>query len=199
MERVILARHGESEYSVRGAANGDPTVVVALTDEGRAQARRLGEALAGEPVDLAVVTEFQRTRETAELALAGRDVPLVVVPALNDIRLGSFEGCQLDEYRSWARSCDPDVEGPGGAESRAAVARRYVQGFRTVLARPEETILVVAHGLPIRYILNAAAGRSPEPFVEMVEYAAPHRFERAELEAAVDLLARWAAAPRWAA
>ena len=40
MDELILVRHAESEYSVRGLLNGDPRVAVALTDEGREQARR---------------------------------------------------------------------------------------------------------------------------------------------------------------
>ena len=79
MEEAILSRHGESEYSVRGAINGDPTVAVALTEEGREQARRLGELLGDEPIELCVTSEFQRVRETADLALAGRGVPRLVL------------------------------------------------------------------------------------------------------------------------
>ena len=75
MELAILARHAESEFSVRGAMNGDPATACPLTDEGRDQAHRLGEALRDDRIDFAVVTEFARTVETADLALAGRDVP----------------------------------------------------------------------------------------------------------------------------
>src|SRR5262249_31758443 len=92
VEKLLLARHAESEYSARGALNGDPWIVVARTEEGRAQARLLGERLADEPIDLCAVTAFARTRETAEIALAGRDVPIVVVPELNDHPAGSYEG-----------------------------------------------------------------------------------------------------------
>jgi broad specificity phosphatase PhoE len=47
MERVILARHAQSVFNVRGVLNGDPSIPGGLTDEGRAQARRLGERLRG--------------------------------------------------------------------------------------------------------------------------------------------------------
>ena len=46
MDKVILARHGESELSVVGTVNGDPAVACALTAAGREQSRRLGELLA---------------------------------------------------------------------------------------------------------------------------------------------------------
>ncbi len=87
-----MTRHAESEYSVSGAVNGDPGVAVALTEEGRAEARRLGERLSGEQVDLCVLSEFARVREAVDLALEARDVPRLVLPELNEIGFGEFEG-----------------------------------------------------------------------------------------------------------
>jgi broad specificity phosphatase PhoE len=198
MRDMILARHGESEFSLRGAMNGDPAVAGPLTPEGEEQARRLGTALRATPIDLCVVTEFERTRQTADLALDGREVPRLVVPDLNDIRVGDFEGGLLEGYRAWARERSPVEVPPGGGESRAEAARRYAQGFRIVLARPEETILVVAHGLPIRYLLLADEGSEPRPVIEGLEYATPYRLAADEAERAVDRLERWASQPAWA-
>ena len=196
MNTAILARHGESAFSLRGLMNGDPGVACPLTDDGAEQARRLGEALRGTEIDLAVVTEFERTQRTADLALEGRDVPRLVVAELNDIHVGEFEGGPLETYRAWARERSP-VDVPPGGESRAGVAGRYARGFRIVLARPEETVLVVAHGLPIRYLLLALEGDPPRPVVESVDYATPYRLSRAALEAGVERLELWVRDPIW--
>ena len=197
MRTVILARHGESEFSARSACNGDPTVAGGLTAVGRRQAEALGMLLADDELDLCATTEFPRTRETADIALAGRDVPRVVVPELNDIRFGRFEGGLLEEYRRWALSAGPDEECPGGGESRAAAAGRFAAGFRTLLARPEQRVLVIAHALPIRYVLSALLERDPSAIVEPVAHAEPHRFSAQQLESAVERLERWAANPVW--
>ena len=196
MEHALLTRHAESEFSVRGLTNGDPEIEVALTERGREQARRLGEQLASTEIDLCAVSEFQRAQETADLALTGRDVPRLVLPELNDIRFGEFEGRLLADYRAWARTHGPEDEVPGG-ESRAESVRRYVAAFGTILARPEPTILVVAHSLPIRYALNAAAGGLPKPAMQPVSYAEPFPLSAPELTAAVERLETWALAPAW--
>ena len=196
MELALLARHAESEFSVRGLTNGDPELEVALTEHGREQARLLGEQLAASEIDLCVTSEFQRARETADLALEGRNVPQLVVPELNDIRFGEFEGRLLADYRAWARAHGPEDEVPGG-ESRAESVRRYLNGWRTILARPERTILVVAHSLPIRYVLNAAAGGLPRPAMEQVPYAEALPLSAAELTEAVERLETWSLAPSW--
>jgi 2,3-bisphosphoglycerate-dependent phosphoglycerate mutase len=197
MDEVILARHGESELSVVGTVNGDPAVACALTPTGEEQARRLGERLAGVEIDLCATSEFERARQTADLALAGRDVPRVVLPELNDVRFGRFEAGTLADYRAWAAATEPTIEAPGGGESRAETVRRYATGYRKILALPEQTILVVAHGLPVRYVLNALERLAPVPLVEQVAYAEPYRLSASELETGVRLLERWVNRPTW--
>ena len=197
MDEVILARHGESELSVVGTVNGDPAVACALTPAGEEQARRLGERLADVELDLCVTSEFERVRQTADLALAGRDVLRLVMPELNDVRFGRFEGGTLADYRRWAGENKPTVEAPGGGESRSATVARYVSAYRKILTRRERTILVVAHGLPIRYVLNALAETDPAPLVEQIAYAEPYTVPAPELERAVERLELWTSAPAW--
>ena len=136
MERVVLARHGESELSVVGRTNGDPSVAVGLTEVGREQARQLGRKLAGEAIDLCATSVFQRARETADLALENRAVPRVVLAELNDIRFGEFEGRPLTEYRAWAHAHGPEDVCPGGGDSRAQTVARYVTAYGQLLERP---------------------------------------------------------------
>jgi broad specificity phosphatase PhoE len=196
VEQALLSRHAESVFSVRGLTNGDPEIDVALTEQGQEQARQLGQQLAETEIDLAVISEFLRARETADLALEGRDVPRLVLPQLNDIRFGEFEGGLLADYRAWARAHGPEDEVPGG-ESRAESVRRYAAGFRAILERPERTILVVAHSLPIRYVLNAAAGGVPAPAMEQVPYAEAFALSAEQLTEAVKRLEAWTLAPAW--
>ena len=68
---MILARHGESVFSERQLVNGDVAVPGPLTARGEEEARALGRAIADDPIDLCVTTEFERTRQTADLALDG--------------------------------------------------------------------------------------------------------------------------------
>jgi broad specificity phosphatase PhoE len=198
VERLVLARHGESEYSARGLVNGDPSVVVALTERGREEARVLGEELENDPFQLCVVSELGRTRETAEIVLAGRDVPIEVMPELNDPRAGRFEGLHLDEYREWAWTKGSAEEAPGGGESRVAAVDRYVRGYRALVDRHEVEVLAVLHALPIAYVLAALEGRPPAPRMDLpIRHAHAHRLTREELERVVDVLQTWVASPTW--
>lgn len=192
MDQVLLVRHAESEFSVRAAVNGDASVACGLTPAGEEQARRLGAELASERIELCVTSEFERARRTAELALAGRNVPSLALAELNEIRAGDFEGGTVDEYREWAWAHGSGDEAPGGGESRAAFAARLARGFRIVLERPERLALVVLHSLPIAYVLD-----EPRPRMPMIEYARAYRMSADELRAAVERLEAWCAAPSW--
>jgi broad specificity phosphatase PhoE len=197
VDSVILARHGESVFSARLAVNGNSKVAGPLTPRGEAEARELGARIAGDPIDLCVTTEFERTRQTADLALEGRDVPRLVVPDLNDPRYGRYEGELLESYRAWAAGAASRDEVPGGGESRLAIVGRYARGFRSVLARPERQVLVVAHSLPIAYVLAALEGTPPARRAPLVEHAHPYRLSAARLADAVSILEEWCAAPTW--
>ena len=194
MRRLLAARHGESELSAKALVNGDPGVPCPLTEPGRVQARALGTALADERIDLCVVTEFERVRETAEIALAGRDIPFLVLSELNDPRYGEFEGGSIVAYREWAWARGP-LDAPAGGEHRGEIADRYARGLRILADRPEDTILLVAHSLPLAYLRDAAAGTAPRSRMDMVEYAQVVRLDLGALEQAVAVLEAWAAAP----
>jgi 2,3-bisphosphoglycerate-dependent phosphoglycerate mutase len=197
MQTAILARHGESDMNVRDALSSDAGTAVGLSATGEEQARRLGEELAGEPIDLCVTSALARTRRTAELALAGRDVPTEAWPELNDPRYGAFEGGPFQAYLEWAWAHGSSDEPPGGGESRQTVVTRYAGALRQLLARDEVTILVVVHSLPIAYVLGAVDGAGPARRMGMIDYARPFRLDAEALERAVSMLEEWCAAPSW--
>jgi alpha-ribazole phosphatase len=198
VETLILARHGESAYSAQGLVNGDPAAGVQLTPRGMEEARSLGRELAHEPIDLCLVTPLPRTRATAELALAGRDVPVEEVPELGDPRAGRFEGLHLDDYRAWAWSAGSREDAPGGGESRLALVGRYAAAYHALRGRSERTILAVVHALPIAYLLRALDGDEPAARMDVrVEHAHPYRLGTDDLRRALAVLDAWLEAPKW--
>jgi broad specificity phosphatase PhoE len=194
MDRLVLARHAETGLNLRGVVNGDPSVASALTARGRREAVELGAA-AG-PVDLATHTEFERTRETAELAWPR--TPLVAIAELNEIAFGRFEGTAFDDgYAAWAWNAGPAADCPGGGESRAAALVRYCRGFRALLRRPEAVVAHVGHGAPIRYLLNAAGGSPPPRRLDRIPHAQPFALGAHDVARAVELLEAWLREPAW--
>jgi broad specificity phosphatase PhoE len=185
MRLFVLARHGQSELNIVHRINGDPAVAVSLTEQGREESRGLAYQVAGIELDLCVHTRFGRTRETAEVALAGRSIPLEVEGLLDDIDVGELEGQTIDDYRAWKRAHRRSDPFPGG-ESLDDAALRYAGGFERLLEREEQRILVVCHEIPTRYALNAAAGSDElDGPAHEIGNCVPHLFDEAGLCRAV--------------
>lgn len=197
MERALLVRHAESVFSERGLANGRVDLRCPLSARGEAQARALAGELAGEDLDLCAVSELERTRQTADIALMDKAVPRIVLPELNDPLYGRYEGGPLESYLAWALANNSAAEPPGGGEHRQRLVARYAMGFRKLLERPERAILIVTHSLPVAYVLMALAEQDPAPRVPLVEYAKIHAIAARELEQAVTRLESWCAMPTW--
>lgn len=190
MELYVLTRHGESTLNSENRINGNPDIPVTLTEKGRDEARLLGEQIARIRLDVCICTRFTRTRETAEIALQGRDVPIEIEPLLDDINVGDLDGIPLEEYRAWKREHTRRDPFPGG-ESLDAAARRYAQAFRKLLGRPETSLLVVTHEIPVRYAINAADGSDDlDGPAHQLANATPYLFNKEALARAVEGIER---------
>jgi len=181
----VAARHAQSELNFQRRVNGDPSRPVALTEQGREEARELGVQVANIPFDTCFHTRFGRTRETAEIALAGRDVPFLTEPLLDDVDVGDLDFAPIDEYRAWKRAHKRSDPFPGG-ESLDEAAARYAEGWARILASPYETVFVVCHEIPLRYALNGAGGSdSLDGPVHDLRNATPYLFDEDGMTRAV--------------
>ena len=148
--RVYLMRHGEVTYH-RPDGRTVFSTDVELTDEGRDQARQMGELLADVPIDLVAHTGLTRSRTTAEIVMAGRDVPVREVSALREMHGGSIEGLSDERLEAefiygMERAAEPGASFAGG-ETFAAFRDRVIPAFEALLVAPGwRTLLLVAHG-----------------------------------------------------
>ena len=141
MTRLLLVRHGESEWNAIGRWQGwaDPP----LTELGLEQARLAARAVGG--VDLVVASDLERAWRTAEVIAAEIGVgPVLRTEALRERNAGPWTGltrAQINEQ--WPGWID-DGTRPEGYESDEAVLARALPLLRS-LDGPDEA-LVVTHG-----------------------------------------------------
>ena len=185
MRLFLVARHGQSLFNVDKLVNGDPTLDRGLSEQGIEEAERLAGQLAALPLELVAISPFPRAVQTANIALDGREVPHLVDDDLGDVRIGELEGASLDAYRESPAHSNRKERFPGG-ESLDEAALRYAGAFERLLARDERVILVVCHEIPVRYLVNAAAGSAElngplkyvanaDPYLFDEDVAAPRR------------------------
>jgi broad specificity phosphatase PhoE len=171
----IFARHAESTANAERVLSSDASHPVALTATGRAEARVLGMQLANVRVDLAVGTRLLRTRQTIDIALDGRHVPVLIEPDFDELRVGDLDGGPIEAYWSWKNQHSLGDRLPHG-ESHGDALRRYASALRRLLGRTETVTLAVIHQLGLRHIVAAAAGVSRLPDVA-VGNAVPFLFD----------------------
>ncbi|WP_040905597.1 histidine phosphatase family protein, partial [Streptomyces griseoflavus] len=153
MGDLLLARHGETEWSRAGRHTGRTDLP--LTPDGEAQARSLAPLLAGRTFGLVLTSPLVRARRTAELAGLTGALP---EPDLREWDYGAYEGIgTADIVRSrpgwdlWTDGVPPGREFPG--ESPEQVGERADRVLSRLAGALEEgDVLLVAHGHLLRVL-----------------------------------------------
>ncbi len=93
MTRLILARHGETDWNRDGIwqGHGDPP----LNDLGREQAAGLAERLRDVELDALYSSDLRRALQTAEFVATAKDLDVVALGGLREMDVGSWTGLTL--------------------------------------------------------------------------------------------------------
>jgi broad specificity phosphatase PhoE len=161
--RIFLVRHGSTVLSAEDRFAGSTDVE--LSDEGREQARRLGERLAEEGIAAVYASPMRRTRETARLICASNRLEVQTCDGLREIDHGRWEQMTraeveklyAEEYATW--EADPFTSAPVGGESGLSVLARALPALRDIVVRHAgQKVLVVSHKATIRLLISSLLG-----------------------------------------
>lgn len=160
---LYVVRHGQTDFNAQRLACGGQSDVP-LNDQGRQQAKELGDLLADVPLDAALVSPLQRAQETATIALEGRDVPLTTETALREHCFGIYEGAVLDHPQFSKLRWDFCYRLPEG-ESLAEVFARVYPFLADLPKRfAGKSVLLVCHGALARVIDSYYTSPTNEQF-----------------------------------
>jgi broad specificity phosphatase PhoE len=152
-----LARHGETEWSLSGQHTG--ITDIPLTENGREQAKLVGERLAGRQFAAVLTSPMTRARETARLAGYGDQAE--IDDRLMEWNYGEYEGRTTADIRKevpgWTVWTHPT---PGG-ESAAEVGARadaVIERVRSI----NGNVIIFSHGHFLRVLGTRWIGLPPE-------------------------------------
>jgi broad specificity phosphatase PhoE len=146
--RIVLARHGETEWSASGQHTS--TTDVPLTERGREAALALRERLAGREFALVLASPRARARETAKLAGFEPEIE----PDLAEVDYGDYEGLTTPEIREERPGWSLWADGSPGGETLTQAGARADRVLARALAAGGD-VAIFAHG----HILRVLAAR----------------------------------------
>jgi 2,3-bisphosphoglycerate-dependent phosphoglycerate mutase len=188
MARLVLLRHGESQWNLENRFTG--WVDVPLSPRGVEEAKNAGDKLKGFTFDRAFTSVLSRANETLRFVLeviGQTAIPIEKDKALNERMYGELQGLNKAEtatkygeaqVKIWRRSYD--VKPPGG-ESLKDTAERVLPYYESRIkpyVLKGETILIAAHGNSLRALVMQLEQLSREQVLELnIPTGAPLLYE----------------------
>lgn len=139
MKKLYFARHGLSEMNVQGLIAG--MTETPLTDEGREQARRAGQAAKDLDIHYIICSPLSRAHETALIIAREMGHPEEEVHT-NSLFVERHFGA--GEGTPW--SPDLDMDGFADAESTETLLNRARMALDFLKTVEADNVLVVSHG-----------------------------------------------------
>ena len=179
MAKLVLVRHGESQWNLENRFTG--WVDVPLSEKGIEEAKQAGEKLkkTGLRFDVAYTSALERAQKTLDFmldVLGQKDIPVYKDQALNERHYGELQGLNKAEtarkfgdkqVHIWRRSYD--IAPPKG-ESLKDTAERAVPYFESQILphiRAGRNVLVSAHGNSLRAIVMELDKLTKEQVLEL--------------------------------
>lgn len=163
---ILLARHGETDWNIAKRVQG--TTDIPLNENGIKQAELLCGNLERDNVDLCRICSScqKRALTTAEIVGSRYNVPVKVIPGLEEMNFGIFEGhtwveietLYPNELKKW-QSDKRYHKAPNG-ESYQDLLERLFSAFNRIMKEVEDDInsgrdvLILTHGTVIMSLLT---------------------------------------------
>jgi broad specificity phosphatase PhoE len=156
--RLILVRHGETDWNVEGRWQGQSDVP--LNARGQQQAEQVARVLAGYGLSAIYSSDLARASLTAEAIAQATGLPVHRESRLREIDQGEWQGMLIGDIQARyadtfrRRLSDPWMVAPPGGETALQVRQRVLSAVDEILHRHTgETVAVVSHGFSLAVII----------------------------------------------
>lgn len=162
---ILFVRHGETDWNIAKRVQG--TTDIPLNENGRKQAELLCENLEKESVNLRRIYSSRQIRAltTAKIAGSRFNIPVKVIPGLEEMNFGLFEGHTWDEigvlYPDELIKWQSDKrynKAPNG-ESYQDLLERLFSGLNQIMEEMKDNysdgdVLILTHGAVIMSLIT---------------------------------------------
>lgn len=161
---LYLVRHGQTAYNAERRLQGQ--LDIPLSDEGRRQAEELARRLKenGPRFDRIYCSRLKRARDTAAAVGRALETEPIVIPGIEEIYFGFFQGHTFEECAKLFPEAYADyreklaASNAHGGETGRDVMERARKALLSLPEAESGSALVVCHGAVIGYLRGAARG-----------------------------------------
>lgn len=161
--RLYMVRHGETDWNKAKKVQGRADIP--LNAYGRELAEKTAEGLRGIHFDLAYTSSLSRAKETAQIVLQGRTIPLIEEPQIQEICFGDYEGIvyrgerrdpQSNEFVKFFDDTANYIPRGEGESIQELMQRTgmFLQNLYENKALQDKTILLSTHGAAVTAMKN---------------------------------------------
>ena len=171
--QYYILRHGQTIYQTEKKEWTYPwpeKKPVLLTKIGQEQIKKAAKELKKKKIDLIYSSDFNRTRQTAEIVAKELGVRIIFDKRLRDINLGIYQGNSKKEkfYSDFPKTCEnfygrKPLKGENWGETRKRMAEALND---TDNKYSNKTILIVSHGDPLWLLEGMTEGLGDKKLLE---------------------------------
>ncbi|NQV08661.1 histidine phosphatase family protein [Candidatus Woesearchaeota archaeon] len=152
--KLIIVRHGETNENIKDIMQDKNAT---LSELGKIQARKVGERLKNEKIDVIYVSNLDRAVESAEEIIKHHpDVDVIYSKELRERDLGAFEGKPIGHLLNHRKNNNLEFHTfrPKGGESPLDAQERVKKFVYGLLKKyHSKTVLLITHGALISLFL----------------------------------------------
>lgn len=149
---LYIIRHGKTDWNEERRMQGRTDIP--LNENGRQMAREAAKEYGYINFDICYSSPLKRARETAEILLEGRNIPIIADDRLLEMGFGEYEGTGKDDRPEDSPITDffeaPEkYQADKGAETFEELFRRtgdFLENVVKPLLKDGKDILIVGHG-----------------------------------------------------
>jgi broad specificity phosphatase PhoE len=168
MTKVILVRHGETEWNLREIFRG--RFDIELNKTGIKQAHLLGKYLSEQKITAVYSSPLKRALKTAEIIAAFHNLVVLQTPHLIDFNYGEWQGLShhtvkesyKNLYQIWQIS--PHLVTMPSGENLEAVKQRAFKELKFIISKHQGTIIIVSHRVVNKVLICAVLGLDTSHF-----------------------------------
>jgi broad specificity phosphatase PhoE len=168
MTQIILVRHGETEWNIKGVFRG--RIDIELNQTGLKQAELLAKYLSDIAIDAIYSSPLKRAVKTAEMTASYHKLDVEITPGLIDFNYGEWQGLCHQEardrykklYAKWLSR--PDLVKIPAGESLGKVKKRAMSVVDRVIAKYKGSVVLVSHRVVNKVLICALLGLANSHF-----------------------------------